>query len=71
MTATEHDRRRLDSLLVRLAALELRLVPPHERPILAVAQQALCDEIHALVRRHDASDYWRRPRAATACRASA
>ena len=62
------DRNRLESLLDRLRALELRIPQPHERAILEVARTAVAGEILSLTRRLHGDDYWRAGprRAATA-----
>jgi hypothetical protein len=61
------DRNRLESLLDRLRALELRIPKPHERAILEVARTALAGEILTVARRLHGDDYWRAvPHGATA-----
>jgi hypothetical protein len=52
------DRNRLQSLLDRLRALELRIPLPHERAILEVARTAVAGEILTLTRRLHGNDYW-------------
>lgn len=51
------DLDRLQTLLDHLQRLELWVPPPHERPIVDVAREALADEIRELARRLCAFDY--------------
>ena len=58
------ERNRLQILMNRLHALELRLGLPHERAILEVARAAVQQEVSALAHRIGEEDYWRRARLA-------